>query len=316
MFYAITRQERDTMTDRLSTQAYESAASYLTTQGRALERALFAYETTGAPLADVYAALAAYQNADGGFGHALEPDVRLIASSMICTTIAFQHFRELGTPADQPLVSAACAFLKASYDADQRNWSNVPPFVDDAPHAPWWTFRDQVRTEFANPRAEIVGYLYDYPQHFDTAWRDSLAQAALDHLRTYNDEIEMHDLLCYVRLLETRALPDAIRHPLLDQLRGLVAHSVARDPKQWQAYGLQPVAVATTPGSPFADLMGDALDVNLDFVIASQGADGAWHPNFSWGGEHPEVWAQAEREWSSVLTLANLRLLRAFGRID
>jgi hypothetical protein len=303
------------MTAALTPQAFKAATDTLKTEARPLERAQYLHEYFGGSVEAIMTALAAYQNPDGGFGHALEPDVRLVSSSVIATTIAFQIFRQFNVHHQHPMVEAACEFLKVSYDAEHRNWSNVPPFVDDAPHAPWWTFRDQVRTEFANPRAEIVGHMVYYGRNFDSDLTLTLAKAALDHLEAQPDEIEMHDILCYVRLVETPALYPQIKNPMIDKLRRVIDHSVARSPKQWQAYGLQPTAVVTSPGSPFADVVRDVLDANLDFVIESQGEDGAWHPNFSWGGEHPEVWKQAEREWTGVLTLNTLRLLRAFGRI-
>ena len=36
-----------------------------------------------------------FQNDDGGFGHGLEPDLRLAGSSVIVTTVALQHLRVL-----------------------------------------------------------------------------------------------------------------------------------------------------------------------------------------------------------------------------
>ena len=37
-----------------------------------------------------------FQNDDGGFGRALEPDFRLPASSAIATAVGFQYLREAG----------------------------------------------------------------------------------------------------------------------------------------------------------------------------------------------------------------------------
>jgi hypothetical protein len=123
------------MTAVLSPQAFKAATEYLKTEARPLERAQYMYEYFGQPVEAIVTALAAYQNPDGGFGHALEPDVRLVSSSVIATTVAFQILRQFNIHDHHPMVEAACEFLKASYDAEHRNWSNVPPFVDDAPHA-------------------------------------------------------------------------------------------------------------------------------------------------------------------------------------
>jgi len=58
---------------------------------RSLDRALFEHQFEGAPARNVWDALAAYRNMDGGFGRALEPDFRLPGSSPLATTIAFEY---------------------------------------------------------------------------------------------------------------------------------------------------------------------------------------------------------------------------------
>jgi hypothetical protein len=57
------------------------------------------------------------------------------------------------------------------------------------------------------------------------------------------------------------------------------------------------------------------LPENLDFVIATQNADGSWSPTWSWFGAFPDEWPQAERDWRSVLTLERLEWLHAYDRI-
>jgi hypothetical protein len=79
---------------------------------------------------------------------------------------------------------------------------------------------------------------------------------------------------------------------------------------------LKPLYVAPSPDSPLAAEFASEVAMNLDFEIEQQGADGAWSPNFSWGGQHPEVWEIAKREWQARMTLKNLRVLRDFDRIE
>ena len=33
-------------------------------------------------------------------------------------------------------------YYVATYDAADARWPIVPPAVEDAPHAPWWTYSD------------------------------------------------------------------------------------------------------------------------------------------------------------------------------
>jgi hypothetical protein len=295
---------------------YDKAANYLTHSARPLEGALYTYHFEGAPATRVLDELVHFQNRDGGFGHGLEPDIRLGDSSVIATTIAFQRFRELKTPADHPMTVKACRYLLDSYDAQHLNWPIIPPNIDDAPHAPWWVHGGDLEKSMSNPRAEIAGYLHDYAKHFPKDIRQAVTQSVIDYLLSQPDRMEMHDMLCYIRLWETPTLPEDIKGTLLKKLRRIVDNTVERNPEAWKGYGLLPLAIISSPESPFADAFEDAVQHNLDFIIESQREDGTWGPNWSWGDQWPDAWEQARRDWAGQLTLDNLRKLRAFGHIE
>ncbi len=53
-----------------------AARSFILGNARLLDRHRFAFRFEGGRADDVVTALRPYQNADGGFGHALEPDLR------------------------------------------------------------------------------------------------------------------------------------------------------------------------------------------------------------------------------------------------
>jgi hypothetical protein len=93
---------------KLSPATQTKIKRFMQNEARPSEKCLYLYHFENGALSDVLAALASFQNADGGFGHALEPDLRLQESSVIATTIAFQHFRELGIHEDLPMLRSAC----------------------------------------------------------------------------------------------------------------------------------------------------------------------------------------------------------------
>jgi hypothetical protein len=146
--------------------------------------------------------------------------------------------------------------------------------------------------------------------------RATVTQSVITHLLNQPEQMEMHDLLCYIRLWETPTLPADSKASVLDKLKRIVDNTVERSPEAWRGYGLPPLAVISSPESPFADMFADAIQQNLDFIIESQGADGTWGPNWSWGDQWPDAWEQARRDWTGVLTLDNLRKLRAFRRTE
>lgn len=305
---------------QLTRERQEAARAFILGQARPLERAMYAHVFEGADASGALDALAAYQNANGGFGHGIEPDLRTPASSAIATSVALQTLRDTNTPATHPLVERAMAYLLATYDAAGEVWPIIPPAANDAPHAPWWTWSTTLAENWggfrANPRAEMVSYLYDYAALVPEELRARLTDVVVEHAEALPDAMEMHDLLCYLRLVETRTLPDAARDRLRERLARAVRATVVFDAEAWGGYGLMPLDVAPSPHAVFADEVRDAVGRNLDYTIAQQADDGSWVPAWSWEDAYPEAWATARVEWQGVLTLKTLRSLRDWGRFE
>lgn len=305
---------------QLTRERREAARAFILERARPLEQALYRHFFEGADASTVLDALAAYQNADGGFGHGIEPDVRTPASSAIATSVALQTLRDTHTPATHPIVERAIAYLLATYDAAREVWPIIPPEANNAPHAPWWTWSEALAENWsgfrANPRAEIVGYLYDYAALVPQELRARLTDAVVEHAEALPDEMEMHDLFCYLRLVETRTLSDTARNRLRERLSRAIRATVVVDEEAWGGYGLMPLSVAPSPDAPFASALREAVERNLDYEIGQQTDDGSWSPAWSWGDDHPEAWAAARVEWQGVLTLKTLRSLQAWGRME
>ncbi len=304
---------------KLTQAAFQRAKAFVREQGRDLDRALLAFHFDGGAADGVLAALAAYQNEDGGFGHGLEPDLRTPASSVIATTVAFQNFRSLGVPAEHEMVRRGMAYLLETYDESRQVWPIVPPEVEDAPHAPWWDYAASAAGFggfLVNPRVEIVGYLHDYSALVPPALVETLTAAVFAHLDSLPDEMEMHDVLCFASLAQTEALPRSLRERIWAKVAAAAERGVAREREQLSGYVLRPLDVAPSPDAPLAAGLADAVAMNLDYELEQQGADGAWSPTFSWEDQPPAAWEIAKREWQARITLRTLRTLRDFGRIE
>lgn len=302
---------------KLTQAAFQRARAFVVTQGRELERRRFEFHFESGSPAAVLDALASYQNDDGGFGHGLEPDLRTTASSAIATTVGFQILREVQAPADHALARKGIEYFLATYDESRQVWPIVPPAANAAPHAPWWNYAKSAATfgQFlVNPRAEIVGYLHDFSAGVPPILLTTLTGAVLAHLDSLPDAMEMHDILCASRLAETNALPNKER--VWEKLARAAAHSVARDAEQLAGYTLKPLWLVSSPESPLAAGLANEVEMNLDFEIEQQGADGSWSPNFSWGGQYPAAWQTAKREWQAKIAVDTLKALKNFGRIE
>ena len=116
------------------------AEEFIWSNARLLERRLFAHQFKGASAEPVRATLRTYQNEDGGFGNALEPDKRCPDSQPIDQELALHVLDDVGI--DAAIVGRMCDFLTTISTAE----GGVPfvlPTVRSAPRAPWWNTVDE-----------------------------------------------------------------------------------------------------------------------------------------------------------------------------
>ena len=265
----------------LSNNAFEKAAQFLRASARPLEVSRFENIFNGSEIADVLIELDKFQNSDGGFGHALEPDLRAPESSALCTSIALQIMRDHNVSRDEEIVRRAVCYLMDTLDRSELHWRITPESAGAAPHAPWWNQEgreDEFRGFSLNPTAEILGYLLDYGEPVVAEYMIlQITDRIVDSLRS-SKVVEMHDILCCLRLLETERLPLGLRENIQHELMRLITDAVAPSPEQWGGYSLRPLKVVRRPGSPFVERFREAVSLNLDFEIEEQKDSGAWLP--------------------------------------
>lgn len=301
----------------LSRPDFTKARTFLKTQARPLERRLFAFYFEDEPVENTIADLAQFQNDDGGFGNAIEPDFRMPESSPMATDFGLQIAWEIGAPSSQPTIANAVKYVLTCYDAQSGTWPMVSSEVNNHPHAPWWHYdaaKGKVSAEsIGNPTAQIVRSLLAWPELLPVGWLDTITGLCLERISNLTGEIGMHELGCYAELVEV--LPPEVQGASQDKIKALVSQTVARDPAAWSSYGPQPLFFVTSPESFLCPDLRQAVEANLDSLIDIQDPIGGWTPNWDWGPNYPEVWDIARQEWQGFITLNNLRKLKAFGRL-
>jgi hypothetical protein len=216
-------------------------------------------------------------------------------------------------------VQGALAYLLASYDLTMQHWRIIPPEAETSLRAFWWAaegLEARFNHFWLNPRAELLGALWHYAGPGRIAWLEQVTSAVIDAVVMHPEPLDGNELLCVLRLAKTEQLPQALHTRLVERLRSDVIASVAIVPERWSEYVLRPLEVAPTPDSPYAVLLADAIQANLDYLLETQGADGAWSPVWSWAALDEVAWHKAEQEWKGILTLNALRTLAAWGRIE
>lgn len=299
--------QRDGATQR------ESIVRYIINSARPVDRNLFELQEGSGDGSRLFEALADFQNGDGGFGHALEPDLRTPESSALATSVAFQYLVAAGAPSSEPLVSSGIRCFVNSLGDSRDHWQSIPPSTDDHPAAPWWDYQRSLQsTEWGNPSAEILGYFLKYAELVDDeSLLARLTERAFLRLSGI-DEPEFHELLDYQRLYEQA---DAeIKTRLLPRLSEFMVTVVEDDPLKWKGYLATPLTFVDSPESSFASLFDQTLlEADLERLLSSIVDGDHWEPTWTWDGNYPAEWKTAKREWSGMLTVRNQRILQNFG---
>ena len=282
----------------------DAAQTFLVNNARLLERRLFAYLFGGGSKQQVLAALRAYQNENGGFGNALEPDKRTSTSQPIDQEIALRVLHDVGFDAD--IAVSVCNFLQTITTAE----GGVPfvlPTVRDAPRAPWWNTETDAPPASINPTASIVGLLHKYAAKH--VWLDQATSFCWQQIEQHPLPNE-HDVLCVLLFLEH--VPDRERAERAFQhvsAQLLARKHVTFDP-QASGYVFTPLAYAPSPQSMCRRLFDNAtITTHLDALAQKQQEDGGW--SISW----PAVSPACELEYRGVVTLNALKTLKAYGYV-
>lgn len=281
---------------------FARAETFIWNNARLLERQLFAYHFRGGSREAVLATLRAYQNEDGGFGQALEPDIRCPDSQPVPVQHALEIMDAVG--ADVAMVQRACAFL-ATITTAEGGVPFVLPTVRAYPHAPWWNTDDNPAASL-NPTAAIVGLLYTLG--IDHPWLKRATAYCWARIAGLHPS-EMHEMgvaITFLRSVPERQRAERELERLGQELlaSGLVAGVNATD------YVRKPLDWAPTPDHPLRILFDEAtIQANLDVLAAGQQADGGW--TITWSPISPGC----ELEWRGWVTLSALLTLQANGRL-
>ncbi len=282
--------------------SFDRARSFLYSNGRLLERLLFGVAFEGADPAAVGRLISAYQNPDGGLGHALEPDLRCPESQPLFVEVGLRALKEAGWR-DRALCLSICDFLEGVCDSTGL----VQIILESAlksPHASHWTSTGQPAL---NPTAGICGLLHY--QGVEHPWLTGATRTCID-LLLQGPPPEAHTLLSAARLVDD--LPDRqTAEKLAEQIAAVLPQAsffIPRAPVT--GYGMTPLHFASSPGSSWRRFFTDEqIDGHLADLMSRQQGDGGWP--IGWDAPGPA----AISEWRGWGTLDALSVLVDYGRI-
>lgn len=301
---------------------FEKAKGFIYRNARPIDLARWNYHFEGGSREDVLNALACYQNGDGGFGHALEPDCWNPHSSPIQTWCAASILREIGMEdGGHPMVRGMLRYLDSGADFADGQWQNTVPSNNDYPHAIWWEYREGEPSDY-NPTASLAGFILRFAPR-DSALYDlgrQIAREAVDWYMEQHHMTEPHILRCFIELSEYGRAANVTelwdRTAFERRLQTDVGAAICHDTDKWATeYVCKPSQLFRTKDSIFCYAANaDAAEFECDFIMNAQSDDGSYPVTWLWHNDYREF-EVAANWWKSDLIIRNFLYLRGFGRI-
>lgn len=296
------------------TTALSRAERFIWLTARVLEQRRFEYHfLDGSPDA-VDTALNAYRNPDGGYGHALEPDLRGPVSQPLHTAAALQVLDALGR-CRGPRMETVCRYL-TGVSTREGALPAVHPSLRGYPAAPWIPVTDDPPGDLL-ATGPVVGTL-----HRNDVWHAWLFRAtdfcwarveSLERTHPY----EVHAAVAFLDGSPDRPRAEAAAERLgrLVREQGLAVLDPDREAEYAVADGYAPgeyhyvTDYARTPDSLARRWFTEReTERGLDHLAARQQADGGWPVNW-------REWAPSTHlESRPAVTVDALLTLRAHGR--
>ena len=300
----------------LEKKIFIKSKKYIQSNARDLDKELFEFEFENKSEKTIFEALKLYQNDDGGFGHALEPDIRMSESSVIATTIAFQYLEQMvKTDLPEDMVKNGIAYLLKNKQSYPKNfplkyfWYPVPPKADLKDHAPWWNndnLQPPSMEQWPNPSIEVIGYLLKFSKYVS----QELIEELLNDLQTYFKSISklesnsFYSFKCFKRLINY--LPKYLQEKVFELWNNSFSNSQVISESNLKEVKIQNLVTEKT--SFFYKKFPHEVEKLLKKEISNLAKDGGSHPAWKWGID--QVWTKVEKEWAGKLTVELLITLK------
>ncbi len=294
---------------------HTAAESFIWSAARLVDRHRYSMLFADGPSEPLIDALRGYRNPDGGFGHALEPDLRCPTSQPVPTLYALEILNEAGAAASG-LARDARAWV-ARVAAPDGALSSVLPGFERYPHAPWFQAEPGSIVTLGVAAACHAGN-FDHRGDASQGDRATETEAAqwLERATDWcwrsietNDQPRGYWLKYALAFLD--AVPDEQRaRAAIVALSARVDMSAIAPAAGIEGETLRPLDLSPRPGSRSRGLVSaSSIEAHLDSVESEQQEDGGWM--FDW-----LAWSPAQTtDWRGNVTIRALCWLRENGRL-
>ena len=155
---------------------FEKARGFVYRNARPLELARWRFHFENGSADDVVTALSAFQNEDGGFGHALEEDNFNPNSLPMGVWKAAEILDEIGfSDKSHPIIKGMLRYLESGscFDKAHEQWLNTVPSNNDYPCAIWWAYNGESEFRY-NPTAALGVFILKFSEKVSVIYEKAL----------------------------------------------------------------------------------------------------------------------------------------------
>jgi hypothetical protein len=294
---------------------------------RPLDIARWQYHFENGNKEAVLSVLSAYQNEDGGFGNAIEPDLWNPNSSPYSTHIAINILEEIKfRDRNHDFIKKILKYLEATSDFDGEYWTTIISSNKNYPHAPWWV--DSTYDWGYTPTALFAGFILFYANKDENIYKkaEKIAEVAINKYlfgtmqngEAYNSVRREGEIQCFNKMLKFLE-NTKIGHKYNIAETKIVLNKQAeifieKDDAKWNQYCWKPSHFIKSPDSIFYSGNEKAIDTELNYILNKRNNEGIWDITWAWGAYEKEF-SVSENWWKANIIIENLHLLKNFGRL-
>lgn len=289
----------------------KAAIEFVLQNARPIELAVYKYFFENKSNQAVIDELSKFQNTDGGFGNALEPDFFNPNSSPIATNDAITTlFRVNALRRDFDIVKGIVRYLEShdSFDEDKKRWLFAIDSNKNYPHAIWWEKKGDGISGF-NPSISLAAFLVCYGNR--TSLCEEIVKEGFEYLENA-EEVSGDSLKCFLltyELLKANSICDIID---LEHFKHLLCKAIDNSIcKDISKYGVEYVPM---PSDFFSGSYSEFITPEIKPLIAAekdilgkiQMEDGGFDITWKWYTPYPNEYKQARAWWRPRLTIEKL----------
>ena len=287
------------------------AIKYIIENARPLELAVYKYFFENKSSQTVIDELSKFQNTDGGFGNALEPDFFNPNSSPIATNDAIITLSRVNAlDRDSDIVKGIANYLEShdSFNEDKKRWLFAIDSNKDYPHAIWWEKKGDGISKF-NPSISLAAFMVCYGKR--TPLYEEIIKEGFDYLKN-SGEVSGDDVNCYLmayEFLTSNSINDIVDlNVFKDLLSKTIENCICKDTSK---YGVEYVPM---PSVFFIGKYSEFITPEIkplitaekDILAKLQLEDGGFDITWKWYTPYPEEYEQARAWWRPRITIEKL----------